>query len=315
MTKRFGWIAGVLTLLLVVASCEETTTPDPAPTAPNAPTELMANSTNATTVTLKWVKAATGQAPTGYIIYYTEAGTTDTRTLEVSGGNTTTAPVSALTEGKIYQFYVRAVNDTAKSAASPAVSWAPAKRFTGTFKLYGSSNSTFGSGLSLREGRVVKIDEADKWEFCFDDKDGRPLVGSPGVSGYTPPGSMEFPIVSIDSVGTSQYVRANSLDEVFDVRALDMPVGKYTEILENLAGFSNPNTGVVFFLRSRVGTTSTVNFAKILVKPNSTGTGFVNGTGADAYVEVEASFQTVSNVPYAEIERLFGGVRGAKGVQ
>jgi len=41
----------------------------------------------------------------------------------------------------------------------------------------------------------------------------------------------------------------------------------------------------------------------VLVKSN--GTGFVNGTGNDAYIEIETSYQSVSNVPHAIMQRLF----------
>ncbi len=301
MKNKLTWIASLLSLFLLIVACEETTTPDP-PVAPNAPTDLMANSTNETTVTLKWTKPATGQEPTGYIVTVTESGSTASTNLNVAGANTTTLPVTGLTEGKIYIFSVMAVNDTAKSNPTPQLSWAPAKRFSGTFKLYTSKSTSQGSGLSFREGRVVMLSEASKWEFCFDDKDGRPLVGSPGVSGYTPPGSQEFPIVSMDTAAAN-WVRANSLDEVFDTRGLD---GGAKSLLD-LSRFT-PNSGIVLIMRSRVDG-STVNYAKVLVKPNTAGGSWVFGSGNDAYIEVEVSYQTVVNVPYAEMERLFGGVK------
>jgi hypothetical protein len=113
---------------------------------------------------------------------------------------------------------------------------------------------------------------------------------------------------------TVHYVRANSLDDVFDTQALDNSTAGFKENLVNLATLPNPDTGVVLIMRSRVDA-STVNFAKILVKRNAAGTGFVNGAGSDSYVEVEASYQTVTNVPYAEMERLFGGARRSQPVR
>ena len=301
MKFKFGWLAALACVLVLATSCDQTVTPDDPKVAPNAPTNVMATSVNETTVGLKWLKSLTGETPTGYIITITEAGATTGTTLPVSGGSTEAVNVSGLTEGTIYTFSVQAVNDTVKSAASPSVMWAPAKRQTGTFKLYSSKSTTNGSGLSLKNGTVLKIADGAQWEFCYDDKDGRPLVGSPGVSGYTLP-SGEFLIVSMDTVA-SHYVRANSLDDVYGASALDFQAG-FTENLVDLSSLADQTKGVVFTVRSRVNST-TVNFAKVLVKSN--GTSFVNGTGADSYIEVEVSYQTVVNVPYAMMDRLVGG--------
>lgn len=306
MKQRFGWLAILASLLIVATACDNTTTPSDPAIAPDAPTNIMATSVNSTTVGLKWVKSLAGQAPTGYLITVTEDGTTNSSTLSVSNGSTETVNVSGLTEGTVYSFSVQAVNDTAKSASSPSVKWSPATRHTGTFKLYSSMNATFGSGLSLKEGKVYSIADGAKWEFCFDDKDGRPLVGSPGVSGYPRP-SADWLIVSMDTNST-HYARANSLDDVYDVRALDDATATFSENLVNLSTIADPTKGLVLIMRSRLNST-TVNFAKVLVKPNAAMTGFVNGSGADSYVEVEVSYQTVTNIPYAEMDRLFGGTR------
>ncbi|GMV52621.1 MAG: hypothetical protein D8M52_04655 [Chlorobi bacterium] len=309
MRKFLAMSASIVALLFLVTACETTTNPDPVKTAPNAPTDLMASSTNETTVTLKWSKAATGQEPTGYIVSFLEAGAVQPQSVAISGSATTTAAIQGLTEGKLYAFSVRAVNDTAKSDPSASVTWAPAKRYSGTFKLYSSQSTTEGSGLSLKTGTVLKLADADKWEFCFDDKDGRPLVGSPGVSGYNAPSGKEFPIVSLDTT-IAHMTRANSLNDVFDVRALDnVAAGSFTEALINLADPRlQPTTGVALIVRSRVDQT-TVNFAKVLIKPNLAGNSWVFGTGANSYIECEVSYQTVTNVPYAEMQRLFGGAK------
>ncbi|MCO6465317.1 MAG: fibronectin type III domain-containing protein [Bradyrhizobiaceae bacterium] len=306
MMTKFGLLALAASLLIAVTACDTTTSPDEPKVAPNAPTGLAATSIDATTIGLKWVSSPTGAAPTGYVISILEDGTTTPTTLNVSSGSTVSANIAGLTEGKLYTFTVRAANDTALSVPSASVTWAPAKRHTGTFKLYSSKSKTFGSGLSLKDGQVLKIADGARWEFCYDDKDGRPLVGSPGVSGYTLP-SGEFLIVSMDT-NTTHYARANSLDDVYDVRALDNGAN-FTENLVDLSTLPNPSTGVVLIMRSRLDA-STVNFAKVLVKPNAAGTGFVNGTGDESYVEVEVSYQTVANVPYAAMEKYFGGARG-----
>lgn len=301
MKNIFSWLAVLACVTLLVTSCDQTVSPDEPKVAPNVPTNLMANSVSETAIGLKWEKPLTGATPTGYLITITEVGTASSTTLPVSGGSTESVNITGLTTGTMYKFSVQAANDTAMSAASAEVIWAPAKRHVGTFKLYSSRNTTNGSGLSLKNGTVLKIADGGQWEFCFDDKDGRPLVGSPGVSGYTLT-SGEWLICSMDTVA-AHYIRANSLDDVYDVRALDMDA-KFSENLVDLSTLADQTKGVVFTMRSRVNST-TVNFAHVLIKSN--GTSFVNGTGPDSYIEAEVSYQTVVNVPYAMMDRMFGG--------
>lgn len=291
-------LAGVMILALGIAGCNENDNPTNPPATPNAPTALMATSRSETTVGLKWTAPATGAAPTGYTVNYTANGVTNS--LNTTG---TTLDVPGLTEGTIYTFTVVSKNGTASSVASGAIMWAPAKRLTGTFKIYSSKSTTNGSGLRFNPAAVLKIDQGEQWDICFDNKDGKPLVGSPGVSGYVDVNA-EFPngkVVKLVATGRD-YTGVNSLDEIYDVDSLSVaPTGGFHENLKDLSTVPDQTKGYAFVVRSRVDP-NTVNFAKVLVKSN--GTGFVQGTGNEQYIEVEVSYQTLTNVPYALVAPL-----------
>lgn len=177
----------------------------PAKTTHNAPTGLIAQpQKSATSIALKWTAPAAGVTPTGYAVKVTPPGGT-AQTIDITGAATTMAEITGLTEGTIYTFTVSAKNSTAVSSASNAVMWAPAKRLTGTFKLFSSKSTTNGSGLRFDPAAVLKIANRPSWDICFDDKDGRPLVGSPGVSGYVDnnnqfPGAKDAKLVAIGSL-------------------------------------------------------------------------------------------------------------------
>ncbi len=292
-------LAGMVIIALGIVGCNENNNPVNPPVTPNAPTGLMATSRNSTTVGLKWAAPATGAVPTSYTVSYTMGSMPMTQ--DVSTG--TSVDITGLTEGTMYSFTVKANNGTASSVASDTVMWAPAKRLTGTYKLYSSKSSTNGSGLSFSLASVLKIDQGDKWDICFDDKDGKSLVGSPGVSGYVD-NNYSFPngkSAKIVAIGRD-YLGVNTLDDVYDVQALNVaPSAGFQENLKDLSTVPDQTKGYGFVVRSKVDAQN-VNFAKVLVK--SSGTGFVQGTGNDKYIEVEVSYQTLPNVPYALVAPL-----------
>lgn len=298
---RFSKLAllGAFIITLGIAGCNENDNPVTPPTAPNAPTGLMATSRSATSIGLKWTAPAAGVTPTGYMITYTPAGGT-AQTMDVASTSTAT-DITGLTEGKIYTITVSAKNSTAVSTASSAVMWAPASRLTGTFKIYSSKSTANGSGLRFSPAAVLKIADGPEWDICFDDKDGRPLVGSPGVSGYVDannqfPGAKDAKIVALGR----DYLGVNSLDDIYDVDSLSVaPTGGFKEVLKDLSTVPDKTKGYGFVVRSRktVSDPTVVNFAKVLVK--SDGSKFVQGTAPEEYIEVEVSYQTITNVPFA----------------
>jgi hypothetical protein len=297
---------------LVLASCNENENPlDPGPSAPNAPTAVMAKSNSTTSVGLMWVAATTGDAATGYIVEYNEVGTATKLTKTVTGGSTTSTVIDGLTNGTRYEFAVRATNATGQSAASAPVVWAPADVRSSTIRLYSSRNTANGSGASIVTGQQLRVAQGSQWDICFDDKDGRPLIGSPGVSGYVDNSfnfigapSQSAKTVSIDTnlSNAKSVPTASTIGDIYYTSSLDNGAN-FTEALYNLADSRiDPTKHFAFTVRIRVNST-TVNFARVLVRSN--GTGFVNGTGADSYIEIETSYQSVTNVPHAIMQRLF----------
>lgn len=289
---------------IVLVGCNENEDPTDPGTAPNSPTALAAQSISEASIGLRWTVSATGSTPTGFVVEYNEKGSTTKLEKTVSGSTTNSTTVSSLTEGKIYEFVVYAVNGTEKSPASPKVEWAPARRGTQTFRLYSSKNTTNGSGLGIfRVGgpAVLKIANGDEWDLCFDDKVGDTArIGSPGVSNYvddnyqfpgTPP--KDAKIVYINNL---VYSNVTSLDDIYESTALTLPSndGERMLLIDSLPAST---AGTAFVMGTRDVSDGKYYFAKVLLK-KSNGT-YVQGTGANSYIEVDVSYQTVKDVPYA----------------
>lgn len=309
----------VLASTIFFVSCEENSIIDPGTDGnPLAPTNVQVSTRNETTIALRWEKAAGDTVtPTGYEVTATPStGTPITRTTTVaaaSGYNFT-----GLTEGTVYSFSVKALAGTNTSSSSSSVMWAPAKRTTLFGRMYVSASSE-GSGLNLATGTNLKIANGGQWDLCLDDKDGNILVGSPGVSGYVN-NSFQFPNgqdAKLVRISTKEYT-ANSLDDIWETTNLGNAKGDansvYAERLINLSSSAyNPALGGVGFVAAvftGFENTTPAHYAKVLIKTNQAKTSFVQGTGNDRYVEVEVSYQSTVDTPYA-ISKLvdFGGAR------
>lgn len=304
MLKSIFNMKSIIAALFVVAmiGCNENTTGPVSPTAPGAPTSLMAQSKSQTSIGVKWDAPLAGVTPTGYSVEYNEMGSTTIMKKSV-GSSTVMTDITGLTDGKIYEIKVYAVNDTARSAASNMVAWAPARRGSGTFLLYTSNNSTKGSGLSIfRQANanptVLTIDKGDEWDICFDDLTNAadPRVASPGQTNFVD-ANYQFPNKKDARVvyWGAQLTNVMSLDDIYETAALSVPAtgGEKFYSLNTIGGTSN--WGSVIATKNADGT---YNYAKILLKRSTTGK-FVFGAAADAYIEVEVSYQTVANLPYA----------------
>lgn len=300
------------------ASCEENSLIDPPSGTPMAPTNIMVSTRSANSIAVKWSRpAADTVTVTGFDVIATPSGGTPI-TATSNLGTDTMLIVSGLTEGTVYTFTVRAKAGSNMSPASSGVMWAPAKRTTSSGKIYVSASS-LGSGLNLASGANLTIANGGQWDICLDDKDGNILVGSPGVSGYVN-SSFQFPNgqdAKIVRIGTKVYT-ANSLNEIWENTSFGTAQGdnnpQYAENLINLSSsqYSPANGGVGFIAAVFTGPNNTtpVNFAKVLIKTNTAKTSFVQGSGNDRYVEVEVSYQSSQNTPYA-ISKIvdFGGAR------
>lgn len=307
----------VLASTVFFVSCEENSLIDPPSGTPMAPTNILVSTRTETSIAVKWSRpSADTVAVTGFDVIATPSGGTPI-TVSASGTDSI-ATVTGLTEGTIYTFTVRAKAGSNLSPASSGVMWAPAKRTTVAGRMYVSASSQ-GSGLNLATGANLTIANGGQWDLCLDDKDGNILVGSPGVSGYVN-SSFQFPNgqdAKIVRIGTRAYT-ANSLNDIWENTSFGTAQGdnnpQYAENLINLSSSTyNPANGGVGFIAAVFtgpNNTTPVNFAKVLIKTNTAKTSFVQGSGNDRYVEVEVSYQSSQNTPYA-ISKIvdFGGAR------
>lgn len=304
MFKSKFFLAFALAGALIIGGCNENTT-DPI-LKPDAPSAAMAQSVSATSVKIKWT------APTSTFDNFQVKvmdGTTQVGTTATVPKATTTYTATGLTEGKVYTFEVMAVTGTEMSS-SATVKWAPASRTSSSMKLYSGSNNLQGSGLNIfgdASPSNKKVAEGALWDLCFDD-DGGTFVGSPGVSKY----------VKIETVGGEDkyvftkapdqearlvtmgrlYTGISSLDDIYETQDLSVLANSTDKFEEKLIDLSTVTgtTGVGFVIRYRADETNRY-YAKVFVK--STDGKLVQGSGADAYIEVDVSYQKVANVAYA----------------
>lgn len=287
------------------AGCEDTSTNTPVTFIPAPPSNPMALSLSDTSVRLKWTPSPSesNTAFKGYLIKATSGSRTFV-TDTIPAGQTI-VDLLGLDANKIYTFTIVAcTKDTVSSSIS--IEWAGAKRFRG-IRAYETA-STNGSGIRLSDGANLTIANGTQWDVCLDTRtDGGQdnwAFGSPQASTYTD--TLGYFIrgaqagqkakdtwVFCDS--TSQgpvpyFVVADSLEAVFESRALG--TGKMQNVQIMLENLQNQNRSVVFYVKTAEG-----NFAKILLK--AVGGSVLQGSAPNRYVEIDYSFQTAVNVPYA----------------
>lgn len=286
------WLVALTAATLFMTACEDTPT-DPELVAPDAPTAIMATSKNETTISVKWTKATTGEAATGFVLVIADDGGANAQSLDISNPATTNVDVSGLTEGKVYQMYVYAVNDTAKSSPTATIKWAPAKRYTTNLRLYETASDQ-GSGIEFPSTAGLTISEGGRWDICLDSRNESYDIGSPALSSYTDdagkfPNGQQARATAIGKV----WQNVASLDDIYEAVALNDAQNGTIE--EKLLNFNTANTNgqqFAFVVKTAAG-----NFAKVLVKAN--GGKLLQGTAPDRYVDLEISYQSGLNIPYA----------------
>jgi hypothetical protein len=309
MTTRWSAISmALLSIVAIVAiGCDSAVTEptNPQLAAPKAPATLEAKSISQTSIGLRWTLASNDTVtPTGFVVEYRAKGGSAALTVPVNGSSSRTATITGLTEGVIYEFAVFAKNDTVTSPASPKVQWAPARRGVGTYRLFSSANSTEGSGLAIFRAAgvpaVLKIANGGEWDICFDDKEaGNPKIGSPGQSRYVdseykfPNGQLSKTVYFYNKV----YTNVTSLDDIYESAPLTLPAAD-GEVMFPINALPNSTDGIAFVMGTRDESDKKYNFAKVMLKKQPGG-GYIQSTGASAYVEVTISYQTFKDVPYA----------------
>jgi hypothetical protein len=291
------WTTGVLAAMLLVVACNENTT-TPTDTPPEAPSGLMATSIDSETIGLKWTAPATGQTPTGYEIVYKAQGTSTEYTAEV--GTSTEQAIAGLTEGTVYDIWVVAVNGTAKSSSSASVKWSPAKRLITNLRLYETA-SALGSGIDLPDLAGLTIEAGGLWDLCLDTRGGSFDIGSPTKSSYTTDELVpKFPNgdpARVTMVGKT-YTNCTDLNLVYESADL-ATVGTLQEALINFNAAHTAGQPFAFVVKTADG-----HFAKVRVRAN--GGQLLQGTADNRYVDLEISYQSGANIPYAKIDQATG---------
>ncbi|MES2765193.1 MAG: fibronectin type III domain-containing protein [Bacteroidota bacterium] len=283
-------LLGAVVYAFVGVGCNENTV-DPVGTdstaAPLAPTGLMANSQSGA-VALKWTSSASTNV-SNYELTVSPAPTSGSSTISI-GSALNTYVVSNLTNGTTYSFSLKAKSST-KSSAPATISWAPATRMSGV-KVYETASSSFGSGLNFSSGSVLTVANGATWDLGLDTRTvgGAPSydLGSPSLTSYTFPGAVKTTLIS-----DKRYEGATSLDAVFDTEALGSSAAM-APTTARLINFTSVTQGFVFFAKTAEG-----NYAKVLVK--AVGGKILQGTAPNRYVEMDVSYQSATNIPYASV--------------
>jgi len=296
LSKLFSILTLTLCLGMFLNSCDETTTdPVVTPVTLKAPTALMATSKSDKEVILKWTASASESEATfaGYKVFV------DGSPIQAPAAKgVTNYTVKGLTE-KAYNFVIKSVStDGTYSADSVKITWAPAWRFSNDekIKMYESKSSN-GSGLNIFDTDesfpyTDIVDNIQNWTVGIDNKTDNVIKFGPAKSlSYTVTGKTLKNVVI-----SSTYTEADSLDEVFDSKALDTKTFNGTAEYLDLNTVTTSKKGIVIIIKETVENKD--RYAKIFLKKGTSG--FFNGTGNNRFVNAEVSYQKVLGLPYAK---------------
>lgn len=289
----------LLALTIAIVACNENANAPAEPVAPYAPTALAATSVDSVTVGLKWRAPVSGVTPTGYEISYRVDGTSETFTVEVPG-STQIAQIKDLIENTVYEFWVKAKNDTARSAdATPVLKWAPAKRYASSIILY-EHNSSNGSGLNLPDFGGLRVADGELWDIAFDvDTTGTKFyIGSPGASSYTDTNGVF--VVGGDVARTTLiglvWTNVTSLNDIYESDDLASSA-LLEEVMVDFTEDDAAGRQIAFVVKTQSG-----NFAKVMIKKNNDGR-LITGVKPNRNIALEVSYQDAANIPYATVEK------------
>lgn len=307
LTKLFSIFALMLALGFGLNSCEEdATSVEPVVIAKlAAPTDLMATSNNETSVILKWTPSVDqGDANfKGYEITV-DGAVQSTGTTGIK--NPITIP--GLSAGE-HTFTVRTLSaDTSKKAhsvvtANTTIKWAPAFRFVNDQKirLYSAKNTGVGSGLILFDKDEsfpynLNVNDIDSWTVGIYDK------GTDGAIKFGPAKSLaEYEShttgkILKNVVISKAYFAADSLNEMFDSKALDTKEYLGSAEYYDLSKITTTKAGVIFIVKET--TANGIMYAKVFLKKGTNG--FFTTEGSTSFIAGEVSYQKTHDLPYAK---------------
>lgn len=304
LTKLFSIFALMLALGFGLNSCEEdATSVEPVVIAKLAPpTELMATSNNETSVILKWTPSL-DEADANFKGYEIMADGVEKSTSTTGIKNPIT--ITGLSDGE-HTFTVRALSaDTTKKAHSvvATIKWAPAFRFVNDQKirLYSAKNTGVGSGLILFDKDEsfpynLNVNDIDSWTVGIYDK------GTDGAIKFGPAKSLaEYEShttgkILKNVVISKAYFAADSLNEMFDSKALDTKEYLGSAEYYDLSKITTTKAGVIFIVKET--TADGIMYAKVFLKKGTNG--FFTTEGLTSFIAGEVSYQKTPNLPYAK---------------
>lgn len=307
MLKKFKFIVLIgVALAFFLNSCDENTTNpvvDPQP-KPSPITNLMATSADKETVKLKF-DLSPSETNTLFKDYELVVTPGTFAPLSIPKGNNLVS-VSGLTEGTVYKFEIvaRYTNDSISTPVS--IEWSPATRFTANnneaeIRIYESASS-FGSGLRMfatdpdNAPRTYTIANGGEWDLALDTRNSTIIFGSATKVDYnyaTQPQPTQF---------FDAYFEAEGLDQLFDSQAMNAGTrdSKFAERVFDLTSVTS-DKNLVFYVRKYEPGQTRYNYAKVMLKKNPSGAGYIQGTSPNRYLEFQISYQKTADVPYAKI--------------
>lgn len=301
MVKSMLKINALLLALFAVVMVGCNTNEDPVNpgTTPNPPTALMATSVNATTVGLKWT-APSNPAATSYEVTATP---TNGGASVVKTFTTTSGSVDGLVANTEYTFTVKSLNGTSKSTTGAVIKWAGAARYTTNITLYETASGN-GSGMTFPNTAGLRIAQGGQWDICLDTRGGVYDIGSPAMMSYTD-STGKFPNGDrprATLIG-KQWVNTASLDNIYE----SVDLSQADALSESRITFTSADAAGAPF--AFVVKTVSGNFAKVLVKASNGK--LLQGTSPNRYVDLEVSYQSGANLPYA-LKNILPGTPGTK---
>lgn len=307
MLKKFKFFVLVaLATAFVLNSCDNATNPvDPNPQPkPQAISNLMATSVNNTTIKLKF-DLSPSETNTLFKDYELVVTPGTFAPLSIPKGNNLVS-ISGLTEGTIYKFEIvaRYTNDSISTVTS--IEWSPATRFNlnnndQTIKVYETA-SDLGSGLRMfalapdNAPRTYTVANGAEWDLALDSRNSKIIFGSATKVSYNYATNPK-PTQLLDV-----YFEADSLNGLFDSQAMNAGTrdSKYAEKTFDLTSVTSAKH-LVFYVRKYEPGQTRYNYAKVLLKKNPNGAGYLQGSAPNRYLEFQISYQKTADVPYAKI--------------
>lgn len=301
-TRLVFFFTQIIIAVLLFSACEETTTTPDNPLVAG-PDSMKATSLNETTVRLRW-KLSSDESKTyfkDYVLFITPGAFQP----KVISKGTNTIDINGLTDGTIYTFELKSRNiDDKESATSAKIQWSPAFRFTTNvndepIRVYETA-SQLGSGLQLFEPnsgkpKTLKVASGEFWNLGLYTKNNEVSIYSAtymyNQNLYNFPSAPSY----VTEISEDLFL-TNTLDNVFDSQALSAKNFSTNYFID----LTDPDyrNGVVFIVRTKQTGQTDWNYAKVLVKPGTSG--LLQGTPDNRYIELVISYQKKAGVPYAK---------------